>query len=103
MILIFFGCYKREIIAARSYNLLIMAAKYSLAQRVDMVLFYAANNDNSRVACNKFHEKYPELQKPSNSTIVRLIAKFKATGSVADKSRSGQPMSAQNEKKKQMF
>ena len=69
-----------------------MAAKYSLAQRVDMVLLYAANNDNARTACNKFHKKYPDIAKPVNSTIVRLIAKFKATGSVADLPRSGQPV-----------
>ena len=39
----------------------------------------------------RFGQKFPGIQVPNNSTIVRLIQRFRDQGSVADRGRRGRP------------
>ena len=63
---------------------------FSQEQRVFIVEHYFSSLSYARVV-NEFCEKYPGDKVPNNSTITRLIALFRETGSVADKKKTGRP------------
>lgn len=69
-----------------------MAEKYTTAERVELVLLRGDNHRSFREVANVFHERHPEMRKPSPSTVFELVRKFIATGSVEDADRSGRPL-----------
>ncbi|KAL4084269.1 hypothetical protein QTP88_028094 [Uroleucon formosanum] len=63
---------------------------FSQDQRVFIVEHYFASRSYACVV-DEFRVKYPNVAVPNNSTITRLIARFRETGSVSDKKRTGRP------------
>lgn len=63
---------------------------YSTAERVCLLEHYFRSGSYT-VAREKLGELNPDCAAPSNSTIKRLVDKFRTTGSVADAHRSGRP------------
>jgi hypothetical protein len=63
---------------------------FSQEQRVFSVEHYFASRSYARVV-DEFRRKYPDAAVPNNSTITRIIARFRECGSVADRKRSGRP------------
>lgn len=63
---------------------------FSQEQRVFIVERYFTSRSYVRVV-NEFRDKYPDAVVPNNSTITRLIARFRECGSVADRKRTGRP------------
>ena len=60
----------------------------SQEQRVFFIVeHYFSSLSYARVV-NEFRERYPGDKVPNNSTITRLIARFRETGSVADKKKT---------------
>ena len=63
-----------------------MAARFTLEERVDIVINYYATNNAAEAA-----RLAGVSHSPSRSTVLRLIRKFESTGSVKDEQRSGRP------------
>ncbi|GFT34006.1 CCHC-type domain-containing protein [Trichonephila clavipes] len=61
---------------------------FSQEQRMAIVEFYFAIKSNCHVI-NAFQPKYPGETAPNSSTITLLVQRFRDTGSVANKKRSG--------------
>jgi hypothetical protein len=63
---------------------------FSQVQRVFIVEHYLASR--SLLTCqNEFRDTFPDSPVPNKSTISRLVNRFRDTGSVQDKNRSGRP------------
>jgi hypothetical protein len=69
-------------------------AKYTVSQRVDLVLMYAQEGATLKGVAQRFHEKYPEERVPSAETIRKLMDRFIQTGSVADLPHVGRKKTA---------
>lgn len=63
---------------------------FSQEERVFIVEQYLSTRSYVHVV-NEFRKKYPDAAVPNNSTITRLIARFRECGSVADRKRTGRP------------
>lgn len=63
---------------------------FSQEQRVFIVEQYFASRSYACVI-DEFRVKYPNVGVPNKSTITRLIAHFRETGSVSDKKKTGRP------------
>lgn len=55
---------------------------YSVEQRVQIITFYFQNQCSVRETFRALRDFYPRHNRPAESTIRRLVAKFKSTGSV---------------------
>lgn len=62
---------------------LIMAVRYTLEERVQMVYMYGAHPSFEEVS-NEFHVMFPDRPRPHRTTVRRIIQKFNRTGSVLD-------------------
>jgi hypothetical protein len=61
---------------------------FSQVQRVFIVEHYLASR--SYLNCqNEFRDTFPDSPVPNNSTVSRLVNRFRHTGSVQDRNRSG--------------
>jgi len=60
-------------------------------ERVELVLMSGADGATNRSVAEKFNRIYPDRESISHTTVGRLILKFRETGSVLDKPRSGHP------------
>ena len=68
----------------------------TLEQRIEIVLLAATGS--YRHIANTFNLKYPDRQPPlHHSAVAKIISKFKETGSVKDKERSGPKKTVTNE------
>ncbi|GFT58928.1 DUF4817 domain-containing protein [Trichonephila clavipes] len=61
---------------------------FSQEQRIAIMEFYFAIKSQCRVI-NAFQQKYPGETAPNESTITLLVQRFRDTGSVSDRKRSG--------------
>lgn len=66
-----------------------MANKLSHAQRTEIVSLYHLNS--SREVARIFNQRYPNRVPLSHRTVTKNFNKFKETGAVFDKKRSGRP------------
>ena len=64
-----------------------MAPRLSTCEKVDIILLYGRCNSIGYV-CKEFERKYNKPA-PARKSVLELIKKFKQSGSVADKKRSG--------------
>lgn len=64
---------------------------FSQEQRVFIVEHYFASRSYARVV-DEFRRNYPDSAVPNNSSITRLIERFRECGSVADRKRTGRPV-----------
>jgi hypothetical protein len=63
---------------------------FSQMQRVFIVEHYLASR--TYLTCqNEFRDTFPDSPVPNKSTISRLVNRFRDTGSVQDRNRSGRP------------
>jgi transposase len=69
-----------------------MSGKLSLEERIQVILLYAKFESSDQV--QKEWRKQIGTQPPSKPTILDLVAKFKETGSVNDRERTGRPRTA---------
>src|SRR6185437_13072401 len=70
----------------------------TVEERIEIVLIVGDGYKTTREAAEIFSRRYPD--NPVNqSTVVRLLRKFKQTGSVEDAKRSGRPKTATDEEK----
>jgi transposase len=69
-----------------------MSSRLSLEERVQVVLLYA--KFESFVEVQRKWRNHFDTEPPSKPTILSLVEKFKETGSVHDRHRSGRPRSA---------
>ena len=53
-------------------------------------LFFCNGGYDQEVQC-EFKKKFPDASLPSRQTVYNLVARFRETGSVIDKPRSGRP------------
>lgn len=60
-------------------------------ERVELILLCGREGYSQRDVAAEFNQRHPEREPVSHSTVGRLLAKFKSTGSVHDASRSGRP------------
>jgi hypothetical protein len=65
--------------------------KYAMQHRVELISLMLQMNGSSRMVCDTFAARHPDLPVPSHSTVIRLLERFKATGNVADLPRCGAP------------
>ena len=72
----------------------VMAHKFTLQERVDLVLLRGMDYLSLHEVCDQFMEMHPDSEKPSPNTVNELVKKFKNTGSVADAHRCGRPKTA---------
>jgi transposase len=72
--------------------------KLTLAERVELVLLYGKANGSQREAIDLFQAAHPNRPMPSQSAVSKLVKKFKDTGSVADKRKSGRRRTATGDK-----
>ena len=72
-----------------------MSYQLSIEERIKIVLLYAKFESSDQV--QRDWRKQLGAQLPSKSTILDLVAKFKETGSVHDRDRSGRPRSVVTE------
>lgn len=69
--------------------------KYTLQERIELVLIYAQDGCTLQRASEIFHLRHPGRPNPPTlRTVSKLMEKFKRTGSVADDKRSGRPKTA---------
>ena len=61
----------------------------TIKERVELVLMSGADGATNRSVAKKFNRIYPDREPISHTTIGRLILKFRETGSVLDKPKSG--------------
>jgi transposase len=66
----------------------IFTQQLSTQQRLFLVEEYFASKSYKHCQ-QRFGQRFPDVQVPNKSTIVRLIQRFRDQGSVADRSRSG--------------
>lgn len=69
-----------------------MSGKLSLEERIQVILLYAKFESSDQV--QREWRKQIGTQPPSKPTILDLVAKFKETGSVNDRERTGRPRTA---------
>jgi hypothetical protein len=73
-----------------SFNRRSARMSFSQVQRVFIVQHYLASR--SYLTCqNEFRDTFPYSPVPNKSTISRLVNRFRDTGSVQDRNRSGRP------------
>lgn len=65
--------------------------RYTTEQRVFIVEEYFKNNESLAATVRKFRTKYGRNIDLSSSTVKRLIAKFRNTGSIGDAKHTGRP------------
>jgi transposase len=63
---------------------------FSRIQRATLVEAYFTNKSYKKCV-GVFHARFPDSVKPSKSTVYDLIKRFRETGGVNDKKRSGRP------------
>ncbi|GFW87138.1 DUF4817 domain-containing protein [Trichonephila clavipes] len=61
---------------------------FSQEQRIAIVEFYFSTKSHCHVI-NAFQQKYPSETSPNTSTITQVVLRFRDTGSVAGRKRSG--------------
>ncbi|XP_076061563.1 uncharacterized protein LOC143037315 [Oratosquilla oratoria] len=71
-----------------------MAGKLTIPERVELVLLYAKDGASSRSVADIFNAKYPNRQPVTQRTVSKNFNRFKETGSVHDRSRSGRRTTA---------
>lgn len=62
----------------------------SLDERIEIILLCGRENWSQRAVANELNQRHPD-QHITQSTVNRLLIKFKGTGSVTDQLRSGRP------------
>lgn len=70
---------------------------YTDMERRDLLLFKLDHGRSNRRTAEMFHKMHPLRPTPSDMCIKRLMDKFRATGSVNNRSKSGRPKSATSE------
>ena len=68
-------------------------------QRAKIVELYFKNEDSPVLARRAYCRHFDVKNGPSESTILRLVKKFRDTGSVHDRSRSGRPQNVRSDEK----
>lgn len=69
-----------------------MSKRYSIEDRVWLVMEYAKCNGNVKAVQRSWQHEHHTRDHPADETITKLIEKFQQTGSVEDdRSRSGRP------------
>ena len=63
----------------------------TIDERVEPAFMSGADCATNRSVAEKFNRIYPDCEPISNSTVGRMIFKFRETGSVLDKPRNGPP------------
>jgi hypothetical protein len=58
-----------------------------------MIFIYGECRGNNRLAANVYAQRFPNLRHPSYTTIRNVTMRFRETGSVRDRPRSGRPRS----------
>ena len=58
---------------------------YTTEERVKLIYLYIENGRNVMRACEAFHTQFPLRPKPSRTSLLDLVARFEATGSVGRK------------------
>ena len=76
-----------------------MATERTIEERIQIVLLYAKFENFSEV--QRQWTNYFNTPEPDRRTISNLVNKFKETGSVHDRERSGRPRSVVTEETKQ--
>ena len=61
----------------------------TIKERVELVLMSGADGATNRSVAKKFNRIYPDREPISHTTIGRLILKFRETGNILDKPKSG--------------
>ncbi|XP_046988309.1 uncharacterized protein C6orf132 homolog [Schistocerca americana] len=64
-------------------------------ERIEIILI--SGERSTRVVAEDFNSRHPTRQPITHSAVAKLLAKFRATGSVADKPKAGRPKSATDE------
>lgn len=85
------------IVAFNQYNATEIKMHFSNEERREIVFLHIDYGLSLRQTAIAFHHKFPHRPVPSKTAIAKLLAKFRATGSVANLKRSGRPRSATNE------
>jgi hypothetical protein len=68
--------------------------RYSTEERIEITIMYGEAGRCQTRTAELFHNKYPTRPKPSQAYISKLIAKFRQTGSVKDKRKTGRRKTA---------
>lgn len=63
----------------------------TLEERVEVILICGRQGYTHRDVADEFNRRHPQREQIAQSTVTRLLQKFKKTGSVCDASRSGRP------------
>ena len=63
----------------------------TIDKRVELVIMSGADGATNRSVAYKFNRIYPDREPISHTIVGSLILKFRETGSVLDKPRSGPP------------
>jgi transposase len=62
-----------------------------MEERIEIIFLCGREGWSQRQVAQEFNTRHPEKNPTTQSTIRKLVSKFKETGSVADKRRSGRP------------
>jgi hypothetical protein len=68
--------------------------KLSKQERIDIIQLYGMGRCTQRQVLAMFAQRHPQRPIPAQSTICRLIRKFRRTGSIEDIKKPGRPKSA---------
>jgi transposase len=68
--------------------------KFTHDERVELILLYGESGRCQRRAIELYRQRYPTKPVPTQSALSKLVKKFKETGSVSDKRRTGRPKTA---------
>jgi transposase len=63
----------------------------TLEERIEIMFLCGREGWSQRRVAEEFNTRHPEKNPETQSTVSKLVSKFKETGSVADKRRSGRP------------
>jgi transposase len=68
--------------------------RYSKSERSELVLLAARGDLSQREVVERFHAKHPTRPRPSQSMVCKLMKRFRETGTVGDRQKTGRPRSA---------
>ena len=74
-----------------------MSEKLTTDERVEIILLCGQVGSSNRSVALQFNNLHPERTPIDQSTVGRLLKRFKETGSVHDRERSGRPRTATGE------
>lgn len=71
-----------------------MPPRYTTQERTEIVLLYLEKGISLRQVANIFQQRHPDRLKPSHNGILKIVKRFKAHGTVAERHRTGRHQSA---------